>query len=274
MLEKQRIMLTDVPGDYVKINSALGEAAPLNIVIIPILFEGNVLAALEIASFHYFSNLYLDFLDQLAESVGIVINTVHTNMRTEELLKQSQSLTEELQQQQEELTQTNEELEEKANLLVDQKAEVERKNQEVEQAKHVVEEKAEQLAVTSKYKSEFLANMSHELRTPLNSLLVLAQQLSENAEGNLNPKQVEFAGIICDSGKDLLSLINDILDLSKIESGTTTPNFEDVPLPEILENMERTFRHMAQNKKLQFTIQAAADIPELIYTDKKRICRF
>jgi len=271
MLEKQRIMLTDVPGDYVKINSALGEAAPLNIVIIPILFEGNVLAALEIASFHYFSNLYLDFLDQLAESVGIVINTVHTNMRTEELLKQSQSLTEELQQQQEELTQTNEELEEKANLLVDQKAEVERKNQEVEQAKHVVEEKAEQLAVTSKYKSEFLANMSHELRTPLNSLLVLAQQLSENAEGNLNPKQVEFAGIICDSGKDLLSLINDILDLSKIESGTTTPNFEDVPLPEILENMERTFRHMAQNKKLQFTIQAAADIPELIYTDKKRI---
>jgi signal transduction histidine kinase/DNA-binding response OmpR family regulator/HAMP domain-containing protein len=271
LLEKQRILLTDVPSDYVKINSALGEATPLNIVILPVLFEGNVLAVLELASFHYFNDMYLSFLDQLAESVGIVINTVHTNMRTEELLKQSQTLTEELQQQQEELTQTNEELEEKANLLVDQKAEVERKNEEVEQSKRILEEKAEQLAVTSRYKSEFLANMSHELRTPLNSLLVLAQQLRENAEKNLTDKQVEFAGIIYDSGNDLLSLINDILDLSKIESGTVTPNYDDVPMSEIQENMERTFRHMAQDKNLDFSVQIAPEVPKFISTDKKRI---
>lgn len=271
LLEKQRILLTDVPSDYVKINSSLGEATPLNIVILPILFEGNVLAVLELASFSYFNDMYLSFLDQLAESIGIVINTIHVNMRTEELLKHSQSLTEELQQQQEELTQTNEELEEKANLLVNQKAEIERKNSQVEESKRILEEKAEQLAVTSKYKSEFLANMSHELRTPLNSLLVLAQQLKENVEGNLTDKQVEVAEIIYDSGNDLLTLINDILDLSKIESRTVTPNYDDVLMSEIQENMERTFRHMAQDKNLDFSIQVASNTPKSINTDKNRI---
>jgi signal transduction histidine kinase/CheY-like chemotaxis protein/HAMP domain-containing protein len=271
LLEKQRILLTNVPADYVKINSALGEATPINIVILPIIFEGNVLSVLELASFTFFNDMYLSFLDQLAESVGIVINTVHTNMRTEELLKQSQSLTEELQQQQEELTQTNEELEEKANLLVDQKAEVERKNEEVEQSKRILEEKAEQLSITSRYKSEFLANMSHELRTPLNSLLVLAQQLRENSEGNLTNKQVEFAGIIYDSGNELLSLINDILDLSKIESGTVTPNYDDVLLSELGEKMERTFRHVAQNKQLDFSVQITPETPKSVNTDKKRV---
>jgi signal transduction histidine kinase/DNA-binding response OmpR family regulator/HAMP domain-containing protein len=271
LLEKQRILLTNVPDDYVKINSALGEATPLNIVILPIIFEGNVLAIIELASFNFFDDLYLDFLDQLAESIGIVINTVHVNMRTEELLKQSQSLTEELQQQQEELTQTNEELEEKANLLVDQKAEVERKNHEVEESRHILEEKAEQLSITSKYKSEFLANMSHELRTPLNSLLVLAQQLKENIEGNLTEKQIEFANIIYDSGNDLLGLINEILDLSKIESGVVTPNYSDVFLSDIQESMEHTFQHMAQEKGLNFDILIGKGTPEFFNTDKKRI---
>ncbi len=271
LLEKQRILLTNVPDDYVKINSALGEAAPLNIVILPIIFEGNVYAVLELASFNFFNDMYLNFLDQLAESIGIVINTVHVNMRTEELLKQSQSLTEELQQQQEELTQTNEELEEKANLLVDQKAEVERKNREVEESRHILEEKAEQLSITSKYKSEFLANMSHELRTPLNSLLVLAQQLKENIEGNLSEKQIEFANIIYDSGNDLLGLINEILDLSKIESGIVTPNYSDVFLSDIQESMERTFQHMAQDKGLNFDILIDESTPKSFNTDKKRI---
>ena len=271
LLEKQRILLTNVPDDYVKINSALGEGTPLNIVILPIIFEGNVLAVLELASFNFFDDLYLNFLDQLAESIGIVINTVHVNMRTEELLKQSQSLTEELQQQQEELTQTNEELEEKANLLVDQKAEVERKNREVEESRHILEEKAEQLSITSKYKSEFLANMSHELRTPLNSLLVLAQQLKENIEGNLTEKQIEFANIIYDSGNDLLGLINEILDLSKIESGIVTPNYSDVFFSDIRESMEHTFRHMARDRGLNFDILIDKNTPKFFNTDRKRI---
>ena len=271
LVEKQRILLTDVPADYVKINSALGEATPLNIVVLPIIFEGDVLAVLELASFHFFNDLYLNFLDQLSESLGIVINTIHVNMRTEDLLKQSQSLTEELQQQQEELTQTNEELEEKAKLLVDQNSEVEQKNKEVEQARLALEERAEQLAVTSKYKSEFLANMSHELRTPLNSLLVLAQQLKENVDGNLTEKQLEFASIIFDSGNELLALINDILDLSKIESGTVTPVFSDISISEIKDNMERTFGHIAQGKTLGFEISVDPSVPVSINSDEKRL---
>ncbi|QDR79630.1 response regulator [Sporomusa termitida] len=271
LLEKQRILLTNVPGDYVKINSALGEAPPLNILLLPIIFERNVLAVLELASFHFFNDKYLSFLDQISENIGIVINTVHGTMRTEELLKQSQTLTEELRQQQEELTQTNEELEEKAQQLADQKTEVELKNSEVEQSKRVLEEKAEQLAVTSKYKSEFLANMSHELRTPLNSLLILAQQLKENAAGNLNEKQTKSAGIIYDSGNELLALINDILDLSKIESGTVMPSFSNLLLTEIRDNMERTFRHVAQDKGLSFGILIDADAPGSILTDEKRM---
>ncbi|MEO3947068.1 HAMP domain-containing protein [Gorillibacterium sp. CAU 1737] len=271
VMEKQRILLTRVPGDYVTINSGLGEATPLNIVLLPIIFEEQVLAVLELASFRLFTEIDLALLDQLGDTIGIVLNSIKANMRTEELLMQSQSLAEELQQQQEELQNTNEELEEKARLLVQQKAEVESKNQEVEEAKVVLEEKAEQLALTSKYKSEFLANMSHELRTPLNSLLLLAEQLKDNIERNLTDEQVKYAATIHESGLDLLGLINDILDLSKIESGTLTPEFDTVRLTDVTASMERMFRHVAAEKKLDFAIRKEEGTPEQIMTDAKRL---
>ena len=270
-LEKQRILLTQVPGNYIQVASGLGESAPLNIVVLPVVFEGAVKAVIELASFNRFSETFVSFLEQLTESIGIVLNTIEANSRTEELLKQSQSLAEELQSQQEELQQTNEELEDKAHLLEEQKTEVERKNLEVEQARGALEEKAEQLAVSSKYKSEFLANMSHELRTPLNSLLILAQQLSENPEGNLNAKQINYSRTIHSSGTDLLTLINDILDLSKIESGTVTLDVGDVRMSDVREQIERTFRHMAADKGLEFKLTLAKELPRSAQTDSKRL---
>src|SRR5207249_3411759 len=205
------------------------------------------------------------------ESIGIVLNTIETNMRTEDLLKQSQSLAKELQSQQEELQQTNQQLAEKAKLLADQNVEVERKNREVELARQALEEKAKQLALTSKYKSEFLANMSHELRTPLNSLLILSDELSRNKDENLMPKQVEFARTIHASGNDLLSLINDILDLSKIESGTVIVDAGEVAFQDLQDYVERTFRHVAEAKKLAFDVELAPHLPRAVYTDAKRL---
>ncbi len=270
-LEKEKILLTNVPNDYIKIASGLGEAKPLNIIVMPVVFEGQVKAVLELASFDRFQATHETFLDQLTESIGIVLNTIEANMRTEDLLKQSQSLARELQSQQEELQQTNAELEEKAKLLAEQNVEVERKNQEVEQARQALEEKAKQLALTSKYKSEFLANMSHELRTPLNSLLILSDQLSRNAEGNLNNRQVEFAKTIHSSGNDLLALINDILDLSKIESGTVIVDVGDVSFRELHDYVDRAFRHVAENKKLDFAVEVTAHNTRGIQTDAKRL---
>ena len=269
--EKERILLTNVPSDYIQVSSGLGEATPLNIIVVPVLFESQVKAVIELASFERFSPTHQSFLDQLAESIGIMLNTIEANMRTEDLLTQSQSLAQELQAQQEELQQTNEELEEKARLLVDQNAEVERKNDEVEQAKQEIEEKAAQLALTSKYNSEFLANMSHELRTPLNSLLILSDQLVENPEGNLNTRQVEFARTIHGSGSDLLSLINDILDLSKIESGTVTVDIGEVQFAELEDYVGRTFRPVAENRGLSFAIERDPALQRAVYTDAQRL---
>jgi len=270
-LEKRRIVLTDVPGDYIRINSALGEATPANIVVLPVLFEGDVRAVIELASFRPFSPTHMDFLDQLMESIGIVLNTIEANSRTEDLLKQSQSLANELQSQQDQLQHTNEELAEKARQLVQQNSEIEQRRNEVESAKNLVEEKAEQLALTSRYKSEFLANMSHELRTPLNSLLILAQELAANPDGNLLAKQIEYATIIRSSGTDLLKLINDILDLSKIESGTVTLDIANWPLAELKPMLERTFRHVAEATKLAFSIDLRPGLPETMQTDPQRL---
>ena len=270
-LERERILITSAPEDYVQIASGLGQAKPTNIIVLPVLFEGQVKAVMELSSFEKFSPIHQAFLDQLVESIGIVLNTIEANTRTEDLLKQSQSLAKELQSRQEELQKTNLELQDKARLLAEQNAEVERKNSEVEQARQALEEKAEQLALTSKYKSEFLANMSHELRTPLNSLLILADQLAINAEGNLLPRQIEFAKTIHGSGKDLLTLINDILDLSKIESGTVTLEIAALRFHDLRDYVERTFRHVADAKGLRFKIDLDPALPPSMSTDIQRL---
>jgi CheY-like chemotaxis protein/signal transduction histidine kinase/HAMP domain-containing protein len=298
-VERERILVTNVPSNYVHVTSGLGEAPPNNIVVLPVLFEGEAKAVIELSTFNTFSETHLTFLDQLTESIGIVLNTIAANTRTEDLLQQSQSLAAELQSQQdelkktneqleqqaeslreseellksqqEELQQTNEELQEKAELLARQKAEVEAKNREVEEARWEMEEKAEQLALTSKYKSEFLANMSHELRTPLNSMLILSRQLAENNDENLSDKQVQFAQTIHSSGADLLSLINDILDLSKIESGMMGIEVSDVSVVEMAEQLGRSFHQLAQDKNLEFEIQSSEDMDPTIRTDDKRL---
>ncbi|MES1220043.1 MAG: response regulator, partial [Bacteroidota bacterium] len=269
--EKERIILSNVPGNYIKISSGLGRAKPTNLIILPVLFENKVKAVIELASLDTFSETHLDFLGQLTESIGIVLNTIEANTRTEELLTQSQSLAGELKIQQEELRRTNDELQDKALLLVKQKNEVEAKNKEVEEARKSLEEKAEQLTLTSKYKSEFLANMSHELRTPLNSLLILAQQLYENGEGNLNDKQVRYAKTIHSCGDDLIQLINDILDLSKIESGFITVNISPVRFTEIAAFVETTFKPISEARHLRFTIDTDSNLPDVMETDLQRL---
>jgi signal transduction histidine kinase/DNA-binding response OmpR family regulator/HAMP domain-containing protein len=269
--EKERIILSNVPANYIKISSGLGKAKPANLIILPVLFENKVKAVIELASLDEFSETHLDFLSQLTESIGIVLNTIEANTRTEELLAQSQSLAGELKIQQEELRRTNDELQDKALLLVKQKNEVEAKNKEVEEARKSLEEKAEQLTLTSKYKSEFLANMSHELRTPLNSLLILAQQLYENAEGNLNDKQIRYAKTIHSCGDDLIQLINDILDLSKIESGFITANMSPVRFGEIASFVETTFKPISEARHLRFTIETDVKLPEVMETDIQRL---
>jgi HAMP domain-containing protein/signal transduction histidine kinase/DNA-binding response OmpR family regulator len=270
-MEKRKIVLDNVPDDFIRISSGLGSARPRSILVLPLVFEGQVKGVLELASFEGFNQAHMGLLDQLTESIGIVLHTIEANMRTEDLLTQSQSLAQQLQTRQQELQQTNQELQEKAHLLAQQNQEVERKNQEVEQARQELEYKAKQLALTSKYKSEFLANMSHELRTPLNSLLILSDQLTKNPEGNLTQRQTEFAKTIHSSGNDLLMLINDILDLSKIESGTVVVESGEVRLEELQSYVSRTFRHVAESKSVDFVMHFEDGIPKSIFTDSKRL---
>jgi HAMP domain-containing protein/signal transduction histidine kinase/DNA-binding response OmpR family regulator len=269
--EKRRMLIADMPANAVPIRSGLFQAVPRNIIVLPILFEDRVKAVIELASLSAFTASHLAFLEQLTSSIGIVLNSIEATMQTEGLLKQSQQLAAELQTQQTELQQTNEQLAQKAQQLAEQNVEVERKNQEIEQARRAVEEKAKELALTSKYKSEFLANMSHELRTPLNSILVLGQQLTDNPDGNLTGKQVEFARTIHGAGTDLLNLISDILDLSKIESGTVSVEAEEVFFASLLEMIARPFRHEAEHRRLDFEIETDPALMRSIITDSKRL---
>jgi HAMP domain-containing protein/CheY-like chemotaxis protein/signal transduction histidine kinase len=269
--EKRRMLITEVPPHAVPIRSGLFKAVPLNVIVLPVLFEDRVKAVIELASLSAFTASHLAFLEQLTASIGIVLNSIEATMQTEGLLKQSQQLATELQTQQKELQQTNEQLAQKAQQLAEQNVEVERKNQEIDQARRAVEEKAKELALTSKYKSEFLANMSHELRTPLNSILVLGQQLTDNPDGNLTVKQVEFARTIHGAGTDLLNLITDILDLSKIESGTVSVQAEEVFFASLLDMMARPFRHEAENRRFTFELTTDPRLSRSLVTDAKRL---
>jgi HAMP domain-containing protein/CheY-like chemotaxis protein/signal transduction histidine kinase len=269
--EKKRMLVTDLPTHTVPIRSGLFESVPQNVIVLPVLFEDRVKAVIELATLSNFTASHLAFLEQLTSSIGIVLNSIEATMQTEGLLTQSQQLAAELQAQQRELQQTNEQLAQKAQQLAEQNVEVERKNQEIEQARRALEEKAKELALTSKYKSEFLANMSHELRTPLNSILVLGQQLSDNPEGNLTPKQVEFSRTIHGAGTDLLNLISDILDLSKIESGTVSVEAEEVFFAGLLDMVARPFRHEAENRHLAFEVLTDPNLARSLVTDAKRL---
>ncbi len=269
--DKRRMLISEMPPHTVPVRSGLFEAIPRNVIVLPVLFEDRVKAVIELASLSAFTASHLSFLEQLTASIGIVLNSIEATMQTEGLLKQSQQLATELQTQQKELQQTNEQLAQKAQQLAEQNVEVERKNQEIEQARRALEEKAKELALTSKYKSEFLANMSHELRTPLNSILVLGQQLSDNPDANLTPKQVEFARTIHGAGTDLLNLISDILDLSKIESGTVSVEAEEVFFGSLLDMVGRPFRHEAEARKLSFELHQDSNLTRSLVTDSKRL---
>jgi CheY-like chemotaxis protein/HAMP domain-containing protein len=269
--EKRRILLTEVPSDYVRISSGLGNAAPLNIIVLPVLFEGELLAVLELASFSSFTFAHQTFLDSITESIGVTLKTIQAAGVTSSLLEQSQSQAEELRLQQEELRGSNADLERQARLLADQNALAEQRNLEVKNSNRIIEEKVSQLAVSSKYKSEFIANMSHELRTPLNSLLILAQQLEENPDDNMTSTQVEYASVIRSSGNDLLALLNSILDLAKVESGTVTPENSDVSLQEVRTSLLREFEPVARRKQLEYSVTIIAETPPTLFTDQQRL---
>ena len=269
--DKRRLLITELPPHAVSIGSALFKVVPRNVIVLPVQFENQVKAVIELASVSEFTDLQIAFLEQLTSGIGIVLNSIEATMQTEGLLKQSQQLAGELQAQQTELQQTNEQLGQKAQQLAERNVEVERKNQEIEQARRALEEQATELSLTSKYKSEFLANMSHELRTPLNSILILGQQLADNPDGNLNSKQVEFARTIHGAGTDLLNLISDILDLSKIESGTVTVEAQEIAFTSLLDAVGRPFRHEAEARGLSFDVYNSPDLARTITTDLKRL---
>ncbi|GAA4039275.1 HAMP domain-containing protein [Streptomyces shaanxiensis] len=277
-MEKRTILVENAPSGYLKISSGLGEAPPAQVIVLPVLFEGQVLGVIELASFTPFTQIQKDFLNQIAEMIATSVNTISVNTKTEVLLKQSQELTEQLRERSEELENrqkalqaSNAELEEKAELLAQQNRDIEVKNTEIEEARQVLEERAEQLAVSMRYKSEFLANMSHELRTPLNSLLILAKLLADNAEGNLSPKQVEFAETIHGAGSDLLQLINDILDLSKVEAGKMDVSPTRIALVQLVDYVEATFRPLTAEKGLDLSVRVSPELPATLHTDEQRL---
>jgi len=269
--DARRMLITQIPQDVVPVTSGLFKATPNNVIVLPVLFEGQVKAVIELASLGTFTDLQISFLDQLTASIGIVLNSIEATMQTEGLLTQSQQLATELQTQQRELQQTNEQLEQKAQQVEERNVEVERKNQEIEQARRALEDKATELAQASKYKSDFLANMSHELRTPLNSILILGQQLGDNPEGNLTLRQVEFARTIHGAGTDLMNLISDILDLSKIESGTVSVDAEEVFFVTLQDMVLRPFRHEAESRRLSFDVRIDPKLDRSMVTDSKRL---
>ncbi|WP_088348752.1 HAMP domain-containing protein [Rhodomicrobium sp. R_RK_3] len=270
-VDRRRILVPDMPQDSARVDAVLCDAIPRSLVVFPVIFKDQVKAVIALASLNEFDAAHLTFLEQLTESIGIVFNSIEATMKTEGLLEQSQQLAAELQTRQKELQQINEQLELKAQQLAERNFEVERKNQEIEHARRALEEKAAELALTSKYKSEFLANMSHELRTPLNSILILGQQLTDNADGNLTGRQIEFSRTIHGAGTDLLNLINDILDLSKIESGTVSVDVEDIKLTNVLESVARPFRHEAESRGLVFDLDVNDGVGRNILTDSKRL---
>ncbi|MFB7656082.1 MULTISPECIES: HAMP domain-containing protein [unclassified Streptomyces] len=276
--EKRTILVENAPSGYLKISSGLGEAPPAQVIVLPVLFEGQVLGVIELASFTPFTQIQKDFLNQIAEMIATSVNTISVNTKTEVLLSQSQELTEQLRERSEELEQrqkalqsSNAELEEKAELLAQQNRDIEVKNTEIEEARQVLEERAEQLAVSMRYKSEFLANMSHELRTPLNSLLILAKLLADNADANLSPKQVEFAETIHGAGSDLLQLINDILDLSKVEAGKMDVSPTRIALVQLVDYVEATFRPLTAEKGLDLSVRVSPELPATLHTDEQRL---
>ncbi len=271
VVDKKRILVTNLPPDTVPVSASMFQAVPRSLVVFPVVFESEIKAVLGLASLHEFAPVHLTFLEQLTNGIGILVNSIEATMQTEGLLKQSQQLATELQTGQKELQQTNEQLAQKAQQLAEQNVEVERKNQEIEQARRALEEKATELALTSRYKSEFLANMSHELRTPLNSILILGQQLADNPEGNLSPKQVEFARTVHGAGTDLLNLITDILDLSKIESGTVTVDADEVSFSSLVETMKRSFAHEVDRRGLSFQVTVDPRLGRTIVSDAKRL---
>ncbi len=269
-LEKKVITLHEAPPDYLSISSGLGESKPAHIVALPLLYNDTLVGLLEIGSFTTFSDNDLSFLQQIMEALAIALSVNKSHQKLNELLEQTQGQSEELQVQQEELQQTNEELEERAQMLEQQREQIRVKNRALEEKGGELLLKANELERVSTYKSEFLANMSHELRTPLNSLMILSSLLRDNREGNLTVKQVEFAATINGAGSDLLNLINDILDLSKIESGHMEFHYEDLTLSEICEQLETVFNPIAGDKGIGFSVMLDESSPKTITADNQR----
>jgi signal transduction histidine kinase/HAMP domain-containing protein/ActR/RegA family two-component response regulator len=270
-LEKKTIRMTAAPPESIRIVSGLGSAAPSDVIVLPVQFEGKVLGVIELASVGRFTEVHRDLLEQLKETIGVTVNTIQASSRTDALLAESQRLAQELRAQQVELQRSNAELAEKAALLARQNSDIELKNTEIEQGRQELEERAQQLALASRYKSEFMANMSHELRTPLNSLLILAKLMADNLEDDLSDKQVEFARTIHAAGSDLLQLINDILDLTKVEAGHLQMEQTMVSVVDLVDYVEKLCRPLTADKGLEFSVVVDGDVPDTLHTDVQRL---